>query len=305
MNAEVLESGLVTVIMPFLNTRERFLSEAIESVRDQTYENWELILVNDGSAPEISAFAAQIAKSDPTRIHYLTHQQGGVQGSSRSRNLGLSRAQGEYVAFLDSDDVWKPAKLEEQLRLFATYPDAGMIYGNTLYWYSWTGRPGDRRRDNKPHLGVGSASVVAPPKMLKYSLQGRIAVPCMCSVIMRRDVLSPDDWFEDEFDGMYDDQVLYAKFWASAPVCVVDRCWDQYRQHPDSMTAQSGRSMRHYRSRQHYLEWLTRYLERNAVQDPGLWRALTYEKTIARSRRFGSMFRKLRSLAWRVLPSIK
>jgi hypothetical protein len=104
---------------------------------------------------------------------------------------------------------------------------------------------------------------------------------------------------------MYDDQVLFAKFWVHAPVCVVDRCWDKYRQHPDSMTAQGDKSLPHYRARQKYLQWLAEYLERNSVQDRGVWRALAFERIISRSRRLGSLFRKLRSLAWRVLPSIK
>jgi glycosyltransferase involved in cell wall biosynthesis len=298
------ETGLVSVIMPFRNTPERFLREAIASVREQTYPGWELILVNDGSKPEISAVALEIAKSDAERIHYLTHGQGSGRGSSRSRNLGLSHAGGQFIAFLDSDDVWLPTKLEEQLALLSDFPEADMLYGNTLYWYSWSDQGGVRKRDYQPPLGINETTLISPPRMLEYSLKGQIAVPCMCSVIMRRDALSSNTWFEDDFGGMYDDQVLYAKFWSRSLVCVANRCWDKYRQHRGSMTAQGDHSLAHYLARRRYLRWLTQHLERNSIDDTRVRRALRIEVMIARSRRLGSIFRKLRSKAWRILPPI-
>jgi glycosyltransferase involved in cell wall biosynthesis len=305
MISSTASSSLVSVIMPFLDTPEAFLRQAVESVRAQTHRNWELLLVNDGSRPKISAVAHELVMSDPSRIRLLTHPDHARLGSSKSRNLGLAQAQGDYIALLDSDDVWEPAKLEEQLQLLADHPDAGMLYGNTLYWYSWSDRSGDEARDYLPRLGISSATLVAPPTMLRYSLQGRIAVPCTCSVIMRRDALPAEDWFEDEFVGMYDDQVLYAKFWTHAPVYVVDRCWDKYRRHPGSMNAHGDKSLPCFHARQAYLQWLRDYLERHRVMDRDVWRALAIERKVAKSRRLGSTFRTLRGYAWRLLPPIQ
>lgn len=298
------EPGLVSVVMPIFNTPEAFLREAIQSVRKQTYPRWELLLVDDGSEASVAAVARARAAEDPGRIRCLSHADGGNHGSSLSRNLGVAQAKGEFIAFLDADDVWLSEKLEEQLRVLARYPQAGMLYGRTLYWYSWNAEAGSTKRDYAPRLGVRSGSLVAAPDMLTYSLRGRIAVPCTCSVILRRSVLLSEPWFEDEFDGLYDDQVLYAKFWCRAPVYVDDRCWDRYRQHPRSMTADGDKSQRHFRSRQAYLAWLADYLERVGIRDRAVWRALIAETRIAKSRLLGSRYRKLRSLAWSVIPEV-
>ena len=107
---------LVSVIMPFLNAAP-FLEEAIESVRAQTYANWELLLCDDGSTDGSSEIARRYASLDPSRIRHLTHDDGATHGASAARNLGLRRVRGELVALLDGDDVWLPHKLEEQVAI--------------------------------------------------------------------------------------------------------------------------------------------------------------------------------------------
>lgn len=301
----VSHAAIVSVVMPFLDTPEPFLREAVNSVRRQSHSDWELLLVDDGSQQEISDVARQLASEDSSRIRYLQHDRPGTHGSSRSRNLGISCATGEYVAFLDADDVWLANKLEEQLKILARHPDAGMLFGNTLYWYSWTDGGRRRNRDYSPRLGIKSSCLFEPPRMLQHSLQGRVAVPCMSSILCRRNVLGEENWFEDAFTGMYDDQVFYAKFWISAPVIVVNRCWDKYRQHPDSMTAAGDRAEKHWIARQNYLEWITGYLETRSVRDANLMCTLAVERSISRHNQFGSLVRKGRRLFWRIMPALR
>jgi glycosyltransferase involved in cell wall biosynthesis len=291
--------------MPFLNTPEKFFREAVDSVVRQTHEDWELLLIDDGSTPEISLVARELAESDPARIQYFQHDPPGTRGSSRSRNLAISHARGEFVAFLDADDVWLPGKLEEQLQILSQHPDIGMLIGNTLYWYGWTGDPDDRRRDHMPRLGTRPITILEPPRMLHYSLQGRIPVPCMCSIICRRKLQAEGNWFEDQFVGMYDDQVFYAKFWTIAPVCIVDRCWDRYRQHPASMTANGDKAKEHSATRRKYLDWIDKYVDSLQIHDAGLERALAFEKFIARWGHAASFFRKARRLFWQAMPSLR
>lgn len=302
MNSATPDAAKVSVVMPFLDTPEPFLREAVDSVCRQTHGDWELLLVDDGSQEEISGLAKQLATEDSSRIRYLQHDRPGTHGSSLSRNLGLSCATGEYVAFLDSDDVWLTNKLEEQVKILARHPDAGMLFGNTLYWYSWTDSRRSRRGDYSPRLRIDSSCFFEPPRLLQYSLQGRIVVPCMSSILCRRDTLGNENWFEDNFTGMYDDQVFYAKFWISAPVVVVDRCWDKYRQHPASMTAGGDRAEEHCFARQRYLEWLRGYLQTRCVHDVELMRTLEFERSISRYNALGSLVRKGRRVFWRIMP---
>lgn len=100
------------MITPIYNN-EDFLSETIESVLQQTYKEWELILIDDGS-DDNSLLIAQKYESDDTRVHVL--QMSKNSGMAESINYGCTKATGQYIAFLDSDDVWLPSKLEEQLQ---------------------------------------------------------------------------------------------------------------------------------------------------------------------------------------------
>src|SRR5215213_5930752 len=137
-------SPAVSVITIFLD-EEEFLEEAIASVRGQTFEDWELILVDDGSTDASPAIAALHAAADPKRIRLISHPGRKNRGMSASRNTGIAAARGEYIAFLDGDDVYLPQKLEMQVQILRDNPAAAMVYGATKHWYSWTGRPHDER----------------------------------------------------------------------------------------------------------------------------------------------------------------
>lgn len=106
---------LVSVIIPFYN-RIPWCMEAIESVKKQTYSNWEIILINDGSEDDIEEIRAA-AQAD-ARIHLLEQENRGV---AAARNTGIAVANGFYIALLDSDDMWDPQKLEKQISYMETH----------------------------------------------------------------------------------------------------------------------------------------------------------------------------------------
>src|SRR5690348_3334121 len=97
------ESPLVSVIIIFWNA-EPFLAEAVASVVAQSYPDWELLLVDDGSTDGSTALAQQIVVRDPQRMRYLEHPGHANRGMSATRNLGIAQARGTYLAFLDADD---------------------------------------------------------------------------------------------------------------------------------------------------------------------------------------------------------
>jgi teichuronic acid biosynthesis glycosyltransferase TuaG len=108
---QIINAPLVSVIMPAYNAAGH-IQEAINSVIAQTFSNWELIIVDDGSIDETSSIIANNNDKD-IRIR-IFYQENGKQG--KARNLGLAHARGMYIAFLDADDLWMPEKLEIQLR---------------------------------------------------------------------------------------------------------------------------------------------------------------------------------------------
>jgi len=295
-------TGLVSIIMPFLDTRESFLLEAVESVRTQTYDEWEIILIDDGSDAPIGEIAKSLAHNDPRRITYLEHDEHRHLGISASRNLGLSIAKGEFIAFLDSDDVWDEHQLEEQVELLSEHPEAGMLFGNTLYWSSWPGSTQASKRDLQYDLILRTPQLIAPPNMLKFYLQGRAITPCMTSVIIRHSVIQPNEAFEEDFTGHYEDQVFLAKVWTHNSVYVVNRVWGKYRQHEDSTTADGDDSALANTWRVKYLHWLSLYLARNNLKGTAVWRALRLQLWMSQSRWFRRsilMWREARRLSHR------
>lgn len=119
------QSPLVSVILPTYN-RARFVGEAIESALGQTYPHLEVICIDDGSRDDTPAIVSAIAERDP-RVRSVRQPNGGV---SSARNHGLRLAQGDWIAFLDSDDIWQPWKLEVQMSVLAARPDVGMTWTN-------------------------------------------------------------------------------------------------------------------------------------------------------------------------------
>lgn len=119
-------NGLVSIIMPMYNS-EKYLRESIESVLAQTYSNWELLIIDDFSKDQSLSIAKSYVEKDP-RIRLLSNDRR-IGMPSAPRNVGVQAAKGRYISFLDSDDVWFPQKLEQQVALFADNRTA-IVYSN-------------------------------------------------------------------------------------------------------------------------------------------------------------------------------
>jgi glycosyltransferase involved in cell wall biosynthesis len=275
-------NSLVTVIIIFLNAAE-FIQEAIESVLAQSYKKWELLLVDDGSHDESTDLAIKFASQYPSQIKYLEHDGHQNLGMSAARNLGLRNAKGNYVAFLDADDYWLSNKLEVQVKLLDSRPDVGMVFGSTKYWFSWTGRPEDSRRDYIPLLSIGSNTLFRPPSLLARFLEGKAEVPCTCSILVRLDAAQKVGGFEDTFRGMYEDQAFYAKICLTSAVMATGDCLAWYRQYQDSSTSVANRLGRMLETREEYLNWLASYLTEVSCQNQSLWQSLRRELWLLKS----------------------
>ena len=252
---------LVTAITIFLD-EERFLAEAIDSVLAQDGVSFELLLVDDGSSDGSTALALDYARRHPEFVRYLEHEGHANKRQSATRNLGLAHARGEYVAFIDADDRWRPGKLAEQVALLDRMPDVGMVCGVVNYWSSWDGGvdrlvPTGSRRD-----------VVLRPSHTSLALYplGSGDSPCPSDLMVRRalveDIGGFEDGFTDDTTVLYEDQGFFAKIFLRTPVYFSSRTWLDYRQHADSCVAGIAPSDRYRESRRHFLDWFAGYLER-------------------------------------------
>lgn len=289
------DTPLVSCIMIFLDA-ETFIQDAIQSVFAQTYQQWELLLVDDGSTDRSTMIAQRYVQQHPQRVRYLEHTQHQNLGMSASRNLGITHARGPYIAFLDADDIWLPYKLHDQAALLEAYPEAGMVYGPTQYWYSWTKKPDDRDLDFEGDIGVPPNTLIEPPALLKLALKTDGAtMPGICSVMVRRETIEAVGRFETSFRGLYEDQAFLVKVFLKSAVFVTDSCLDLYRQHPDSCCSLAIASGHYDPGRPHlarrtFLRWLAEYLSAQRVQDREIRQAL--EQTL-KPYRYLSVYRVL------------
>jgi glycosyltransferase involved in cell wall biosynthesis len=130
----LLLNPLISIIIPVYNG-EQTIQETIESLLDQTYTHWELIIINDGSSDRTLEILAEILTQHPQVAHkIISYPQTGV---CASRNRGASLAQGEFLAFLDADDLWSPDKLAQQLQSLLNFGVPGKI-AKAAIAYSWT-----------------------------------------------------------------------------------------------------------------------------------------------------------------------
>src|SRR5690349_21534538 len=113
---------LVTVVIPVFNG-EPFVAKAVESVRAQTMNDVEIIVVDDGSTDGTQAVLAKLERTHLIRWYQQDHG-----GPARSRNRGIESARGEFIALLDCDDVWLPDKLAAQLSIMRGDPEVGLVH---------------------------------------------------------------------------------------------------------------------------------------------------------------------------------
>lgn len=220
-------SPRVSVIIPTFN-RSSYLRQAIASVLAQTWSDFEIVVVDDGSTDDT---AAAVAAFDDVRIVTLRQDNA---GRSVARNRGLAQARGEYIAFLDDDDLYLPDKLAVQTAFLDDYTEIGLAAGGARMiaadgsllrtWQPWRGQPD-----------------LALPRCL-------YACPLLtCSVLIRRSWLATlDHWFDAEMDRAEDTDLWIRLLLAGCSMAWTQHVVCAYRQHPASSQGDAGRYQRGY-----------------------------------------------------------
>jgi glycosyltransferase involved in cell wall biosynthesis len=282
----------LSVIIPFYND-ERFLSEAIESVLNQTFTDWELLLINDGSTDKSTEIAHQYASAFPQRIRCLNHPGNVNKGLTATRNLGFAHAKGNWIALLDSDDTWLPEKLSAQVAIAKSYPQCALICEASLYWHSWQD---EDKKDDLILVGGGLEGLYPPPGLLPLLYPfGKGAAPCPSSMLIKKEVLSELGGAEESFTGykqLYEDQALLTKIYLSYPVYISRQCHNQYRQRPGSLMDTAHRDNQYHEVRKYFLDFFENYTAEKNLH-PQLSRQLLYKARLPYKSGFINQVEKL------------
>lgn len=198
------EAGLVSIIMPSYNTAP-YIKETIQSVLDQTYQNWELIIVDDCSTDNTDDIVAEIKDE---RIRYLKNEKN--SGAAISRNRALREARGQWVAYLDSDDLWAAEKLEKQI---------GFMENNS-YSFSYTDYEEIDVDGNKTGVRVTGPKKITKTGMFNYCWPGCLTVmfdATKVGLIQIEDIKKNNDY------------AMWLKICHKADCYLLAECLGQYR----------------------------------------------------------------------------
>jgi glycosyltransferase involved in cell wall biosynthesis len=206
----------VSIITPTFNS-ERFIAETILSVQAQTYKDWEMIIVDDCSTDRTAEIVASFQEKD-SRIKYLYNSTN--KGSAFSRNLALQEAKGKWIAFLDSDDLWHPEKLEKQIE-FMTRNDIHFSYTNYC-----------EIDESSKEVGV----LISGPEVITNKLMRAYCWPGCLTVMYDAEFLGLMQTAEIKINEEY---ALWIKISSVANCYLLDENLAKYRRHNNSLTDKS------------------------------------------------------------------
>ncbi|MFB2917415.1 glycosyltransferase family 2 protein [Aerosakkonema funiforme] len=205
----------VSVVIPAYNAM-RYLPATLDSVFNQTYTDFEILIIDDGSKDETVEWVAQI--TDP-RVKLISQQNKGV---SEARNAGIANARGEYIALLDADDLWEPTKLEKQVRCLEDNPAVGLVYT----WVKYADEEGN------PTEKVQTAYVDGD--VLKHILQSNILC-CSSTPMVRRSCFEDVGVFDSKLSGVADWD-MWIRIASRYLFGLIKEPLVRYRQHPNNMS---------------------------------------------------------------------
>jgi GT2 family glycosyltransferase len=211
---------LVSVIMAAYNS-ERFIAQAINSVLRQTHDNFELIVVDDGSTDGTAAIIAEFRELDP-RIRIISQQN---QGAGAARNIAVTAARSEWIAVMDSDDIMEPTRLERQLLFIKQHPD--LAIGSSLV--TWINEHGKR-------LGQSSSDLIDDMGVQKSIENNGLLILCHPACLIRKQAIEAVGGYRWEFWPSEDIDLFVRIAETGGRILVQPEHLLRYRIHPASGT---------------------------------------------------------------------
>lgn len=223
------QTPLVSVIIPAYNCA-RFINDTLLSVYKQTYRDWEIIVVDDGSTDDTKDALAPHME----RIRYCFQEN---RGAAAARNAGVRTARGDLIAFLDNDDIWLPEKLEVQVRAMQNWPDCGLVFtdGKT---FTESGIRSDSVISGRLH-GWINENKVSDPMVAKGWFARELffvnEISSASSVMVRKESLETVGDFDERIT-ITDDYDLWLRIAQRYPVVLIRSCLYMWRWRNDSQS---------------------------------------------------------------------
>jgi glycosyltransferase involved in cell wall biosynthesis len=232
------ERPVVSVVVPTYN-REGLLPISVNSVRGQTFQDWELLIVDDRSTDGTKALVESWARED-SRIRYVPNTR--AKGPSGARNQGIDEARGKYVALLDSDDEWLPCHLAASVSYFDTYPDrVDCVSADAIRKVRATGevyqQPGLNLSKIR-HERLGEAYLLDPPTVFAAGLGGFTLVTQ--TLVMKREVVEKVRFAEDLLPGPEDIFFQWELAYGGVRMAYLPEPHVVYWAHGDNLTLAGG-----------------------------------------------------------------
>lgn len=226
------EAPLVSVIVPAFNVKT-FIAEAISSVEAQEYPAVEVIVIDDGSRDGTADFVEQNFPD----VRLFRKENG---GSATARNVGLREARGDFIAFLDADDVWLPGKLKAQVEYFEAHPDIAMLGTGFAPWMAdASGRFGDPMALAAGNANISPGTIDPESSGWGYHRMLLDNYVWTTTVMMRRSLVDRIGFF-DETLRLGQDYDLFLRASRETEIHVLKGIYAVYRQHPGSAIARGA-----------------------------------------------------------------
>ena len=221
---------LVSIISPTYN-HEKFIADCIESVLAQTYSNWEMIIIDDGSNDRTFGVATEYAKKD-SRIKQFTQNNIGIFRLGESYNFALSQCQGKYIAILECDDVWLPEKLAIQVEVLEQHPECVLSWGKAYLAsidlsYNYFLAP---KNSDDQHLFYNNPPGVFLKKFIYHTL-----IPAL-TIVVRREALLEIGGFIQGFNLPLVDIPTTLELLMKGEFAYVDQPLGSWRIYPNQVT---------------------------------------------------------------------
>ncbi len=218
----------VDVIIPAYNAA-KYLPEAIESVVAQTFEDWEILLVDDGSTDNTAEVVAPYLENLGSKLKYIRKANGGLPAA---RNTAIRSSSAEFLALLDADDAWLPCRLSESLKSFEGRPQVGLTYG-----FNDRIDPAGRVIDTFDSRQKNGEGFIAP-----YIYMRKVDLPCP-TITFRRKCVDEVGLFDESLRAT-EDRDLWFRIALQYEVALVPKVIAHYRVSPNSMSTDPGRMLK-------------------------------------------------------------